>query len=157
MDRMISYDAIVFPCDDRPPHIVPLMTSALAGPIPNPAEPYRCGRMPHPEVYMDYIAEGLGPQSWHYQVVDKLDGMNKKFSTPYILFFPTLSRDGMPFPTNKCIREMQGVSYRESAAWRGNVVVAKYADAAYSTMANASMADFPILKNYLSTQVAPAM
>ena len=72
MDRMISYDAIVFPCDDRPPHVVSLMTSPLPAPISNPAEPYRCGRMPHPEIYMDYIAEGLGPQSWRYLVCIRL-------------------------------------------------------------------------------------
>ena len=31
------------------------------------------------------------------QVVDILDGMTKKFSSPYIMFYPTVSRDGMPF------------------------------------------------------------
>jgi hypothetical protein len=25
-------------------------------------------RMPHPEVYMDYIAEGLGARAWRYHV-----------------------------------------------------------------------------------------
>lgn len=89
--------------------------------------------------------------------MDKLEGMSKKFATPYILFYPTVSRDAMPFPTNKCIREMQGTFYREPAAWRGNIVVAKYVDATYSAMAHASMADFPILKNYLSTRPAPAL
>ncbi|TCD70457.1 hypothetical protein EIP91_003218 [Steccherinum ochraceum] len=155
MDHMTTYDAIVFPCDDRPPHVVPLMTSPLPAPVPNPAEPYRCGRMPHPEIYMDYIAEGLGPQSWRYHIVDKLDGMTKKFPAPYILFYPVISRDGMAFPINKCIREVQGSFYKESAAWRGNIVVAKYVDSTYSAMVELSMADFPILKNYLSTRAAP--
>lgn len=58
MDQMTTYEAIVFPCDDRPPHLEPLMTSTILIPLASPAEPFLCGRMPHPEVYMDYIAEG---------------------------------------------------------------------------------------------------
>lgn len=88
------------------------------------------------------------------QVVNKLDGMSKGFSSPYIIFFPVVSRDGMAFPINKCIREVQGPSYKESTAWRGNIVVAKYLDSNFSAMVEASMADFPILKNYLSTRPA---
>ena len=63
------FDAILFPADDRPPHIVPLMTSAvpLSHPTPN-AEPYRAGRAPHPEMYMDYIADQLGSQAWRFHV-----------------------------------------------------------------------------------------
>ncbi|CAL1702080.1 unnamed protein product [Somion occarium] len=152
---MMSYEAIVFPCDDRPPHLVSLMTSPILIPLASPAEPFRCGRMPHPEVYMDYIAEGLGPRAWHYQLVEALDGMNKKFTTPYIIFYPTVSRDGMPFPINKCIREIQRSSYKDSSAWRGNIVVAKYCDTRYSAMMNASMADFPLVKNYLSNHHKP--
>ena len=77
--------------------------------------------------------------------------MTKKFSTPYIIFYPAVSRDGMPFPINKFIREAQGRFYKEAAAWRGNIVVVKYRDAHFSAMTNISMADFPIIKNYLST------
>ncbi|GBE79205.1 hypothetical protein BKA93DRAFT_136010 [Sparassis latifolia] len=155
MDQMIPYDAICFPSDDRPPHLVSLMTTVLNAVLPNPPQPYRCGRMPHPEIHIDYIAEGLGPRSWQYHLVEALDGMNKKFTTPYILFYPIVSRDGMPFPVNKCIREIQGACFNEAKAWRGNIVVAKYRDADYSQMAEASMADFPILKNYLKTCPAP--
>ncbi|KAI0079734.1 hypothetical protein K474DRAFT_562300 [Panus rudis PR-1116 ss-1] len=155
MDQMTSYDAIVFPCDDRPPHLVPLMTSNILIPLANPAEPFLCGRMPHPEVYMDYIAEALGPRAWHYQVVERLDGMNKKFTTPYIIFYPTISRDGMPFPINKCIREIQGNFYKETSAWRGNILVAKYKDSRYTAMTDATMADFPLVKNYLSSHSMP--
>lgn len=84
--------------------------------------------------------------------------MLKKFSTPYILFYPVISRDGMPFPVNKCIREiqLQAQTYDEARAWRGNLVIAKYRDADYSAMIDASMADFPIIKNYLSTHLAPS-
>ncbi len=82
--------------------------------------------------------------------------MIKKFPTPYIVFYPVFSRDGMPFPVNKCIREIQNQMYDETRAWRGNLVVAKYRDADYSVMIDASMADFPIIKNYLSTHPAPS-
>ena len=89
------------------------------------------------------------------QPVEALDCMTKKFATPYIIFYPLLSRDGMPFPVNKCIREIQGQVFDEARAWRGNLVVAKYRDAEYSAMTDASMADFPIIKNYLSTHLTP--
>lgn len=63
---MVTFDAISFPADDRPPYVVPLMTSALT--FSATAEPYRCGRIPHPEVYMDYIADQLGSPAWRFHV-----------------------------------------------------------------------------------------
>jgi hypothetical protein len=87
--------------------------------------------------------------------VEALDGMNKKFANPYVIFYPTISRDGMLFPINKSIREIQGRMSKEDAAWRGNIVIAKYSENPFSSMIDASMADFPILKNYLLTHGAP--
>ena len=81
--------------------------------------------------------------------------MNKKFTNPYIIFYPVVSRDGMPFPVNKAVREIQGKAFREDLGWRGNIIVAKYRDSRFTAMMNASMADFPILKNYLSTHGSP--
>ena len=68
MDNLLSYTAIMFPSDDRAPLLVQLATSpvninGVMGPV---AEPFRCGRMPHPEVFMDYIAEGR--ETWAYRV-----------------------------------------------------------------------------------------
>ncbi len=68
MNPLTTLDVLIIPADDRPPHIASLMTSPMTVILPNPVEPYRCGRMPHPEVFMDYIAEGLGPRSWRYHV-----------------------------------------------------------------------------------------
>ena len=81
--------------------------------------------------------------------------MNKKFANPYVIFYPVLSRDGMPFPINKCLKEIQAGNYRENRAWRGNLVVAKYRDEQLSALMDANMADFPLLKNYLSTHHSP--
>lgn len=111
--------------------------------------------MPHPEVHMDYIAEGYGSRAWKYQLVEALDCMNRKFTNPYIIFYPTVSRDGMPFPVNKSIRDIQGQAFTEESAWRGNIVIAKYHDDPFTGMMHASMADFPILKNYLLTHGCP--
>jgi hypothetical protein len=104
---------------------------------------------------MDYIAEGLGPRAWKYHLVEALDGMNRKFANPYIIFYPTISRDGMPFPINKAIRDIQGGRFKEEFAWRGNAIVAKYRDNPFTSMIDASMADFPIIKNYLLTHPPP--
>ncbi|KAG6866011.1 hypothetical protein C0991_009683 [Blastosporella zonata] len=86
---------------------------------------------------------------------EALDGMNRKFSNPYIIFYPTVSRDGMPFPVNKSIREIQGHGFKEETAWRGNIVIAKYRENPFSSMIDASMADFAILRNYLLTHGEP--
>ncbi|KDQ31340.1 hypothetical protein PLEOSDRAFT_1075449 [Pleurotus ostreatus PC15] len=98
--------------------------------------------MPHPEEFMDYIAKDLGLRAWKYQLVEALDGMNRKFTNPYIIFYPTVSNDGPAF--------------KETSAWRGNILVAKYRDNPFSSMMNASIADFPILKNYLMTHGSPS-
>lgn len=155
MDQLVSFEALLIPSDGRNPHMVPLMTSPTSMPdayAPHSGLPVR---LPHPEVYMDYIAEGLGPRAWNYHPVEALDGMNKKFSQPYVIFYPVVSRDGMPFPVNKGIREIQGRSFREANAWRGNIIVAKYRDSPFSSMVNGSIADFPILRNYFMTHGAP--
>ncbi|KAK0467904.1 uncharacterized protein EV420DRAFT_433924 [Desarmillaria tabescens] len=156
MDQMIHFDAILFPSDGRPPSLVQLMTSPMTISTHHSSYTTSPSRMPHPEIHMDYIADGIGPRAWKYQLVEALDGMNRKFANPYIIFYPVVSRDGMPFPVNKNIREIQGRSYKEEVAWRGNIVIAKYRDNPFSSMMNASMADFPLLKNYLLTHGSPA-
>jgi len=163
MEQMASFDAILFPSDDRAPHLVSLMTSIQNGYANTPSQPAspsssqlpQTSKVPHPEMYMDYIAEGIGSRAWQYHPVEALDGMNKKFTYPYVIFYPVVSRDGMPFPINKCIREIQGALFKEELAWRGNIVIAKYRDDRFTSMMDASMADFPLLKNYLSTNYCP--
>ncbi|KAJ6567287.1 hypothetical protein DFH09DRAFT_456728 [Mycena vulgaris] len=152
MDQLIPYQAIFFPTDGRPPSVVQLMTSPTQyGPNPGP-------RMPHPEAHMDFIADshGLGgAKPWKYLLVEALDGMNRKFTNPYIVYYPTVSRDGMPFPVNKSIQDIQGACFDERVAWRGNVIVAKYRDHPFTSMMDASMADFPILKNFITSRGSP--
>jgi len=104
---------------------------------------------------MDYIAENLGSRAWKYQLVEALDGMNRKFACPYIIFYPVVSRDGMPFPVNQTIQNIQGQNFNSDQAWRGNIVVAKYHDNPFTSMMDASMADFPIIKNFLLTHGSP--
>ncbi|KAJ7162626.1 hypothetical protein C8R43DRAFT_304378 [Mycena crocata] len=150
MDQLIPYDVIFFPTDGRPPSVVKLMTSPTHyGHNPGP-------RMPHPEAHMDFIAEatGHGAKPWTYLIVDALEGMNQKFTHPYIIFYPTISRDGMPFPINKCVRDIQGRRYSEQFAWRGNILIGKYSQHGqpFTSLMDASMADFPILKNFIMSR-----
>jgi hypothetical protein len=86
--------------------------------------------------------------------------MNKKFANPYIIYYPVISRDGMPFPVNRIVRDIQkevnkGRRQREDQLWRGNLVAVKFADDRFTQMMDASMADFPILKNFLRTHPFP--
>jgi hypothetical protein len=94
------------------------------------------------------------------QFVEALDMMNKKFTNPYMIYYPIISRDGMPFPVNRTVREIQeevnkGRRLHEDELWRGNIVAAKFADDRFTQMMDASMADFPILKNFLGTHASP--
>ena len=87
--------------------------------------------------------------------------MNKKFANPYIIYYPVVSRDGMPFPVNRTVRDIQeelnkgNRRLHEDQLWRGNLVAAKFADNHFVQMMDASMADFPILKNFLATHPSP--
>lgn len=67
MDLMVAFDAIMFPSDGRPPHLVALTTSSFLTQDPLSLSAKQT-RMPHPEVHMDYIAEGLGSRAWRYRV-----------------------------------------------------------------------------------------
>jgi hypothetical protein len=87
--------------------------------------------------------------------------MNKKFTNPYIIYYPVVSRDSMPFPVNQTVQGIQeevnkGRQLREEQLWRGNLVAAKFANDQFTQIMDASMADFPILKNFLGTHASPA-
>ncbi|GJE91678.1 hypothetical protein PsYK624_078280 [Phanerochaete sordida] len=152
MENVVSYHALLLPHDDRLPHLVTLATSPLnVTGVPTIAEPFRCGKTPHPEIFMEFLADGAGI-SWAYRVIDRLCGMNQGFAKPYILYYGAVSRDGMSFPVNRYCHGLQGADFfQRDRAWRGNLVIVKYADPEYSAMMNISIADFPIVKNYLQT------
>lgn len=109
----------------------------------------RCITSPSKDLSKFYVTHIYFPPDW--QLIESLVGMNKKFSSSYIVFFPTVSRNGMPFPINKCIRDLQGAAFREEMAWRGNIIAGKYTEHPFSSLTNASMADYPIIKNYFMT------
>ncbi|GJE91715.1 hypothetical protein PsYK624_078650 [Phanerochaete sordida] len=153
MEHSASYQAIFFPADDRLPHLVTLTATRLRT-EPNSGAPYRCGHMPHPEVFMEHLADARGAPAWSYTAIDRLEGMSQPLARPYVLFAPAAARDGQPFPRNTYVRDVQGAFYEDDRAWRGNIVVAKYADLQFSAMVDASMADFPIVKNWLTTHRA---
>ncbi|KIY45984.1 hypothetical protein FISHEDRAFT_66747 [Fistulina hepatica ATCC 64428] len=149
-----SFDAILFPADGRTPTLVQVMTSPVFYPG---TYTLSSRRLPHPEVHMDYISKRDGPNAWKYQIVEALDGMSRKFSNPYIIFYPAISEDRMEFPINRVIREIQGSAFREAVAWRGNIIVGKYSDHndPFASLTSTTMADYPIVKNYLLHHGSP--
>ncbi|KAG2067681.1 hypothetical protein BDR04DRAFT_838101 [Suillus decipiens] len=155
MDQLVSFEALLFPSDGCKSHMVALMSIPML--VPDPHAPYSAlpAWMSYSEVYMDYITKGLGPQAWHYHLVEALDCMKKKFANPYVIFYLTVSRDGMSFPINKCIREIQRQSFREATAWHRNIIITKYQESPFLLMINGSIADFPILRNYFMMHNAP--
>ena len=75
MDLMQSFDAILFPSDGRPPHVVSLMTSPASFANPHIPAQTNAARVPHPEVLMEYIAEDPNMRAWHYLV--RFDGRSE--------------------------------------------------------------------------------
>ena len=70
MDQLCAFEAILFPCDGRQPHLVALMTSPMSYQTYYGAYSPQTSRLPHPEHYMSFVAEGLGPRAWKYHVRD---------------------------------------------------------------------------------------
>ena len=71
MDALSYYNALVIPSDNRSPYFTSLTTSQnTSEPYHGvvPAEPYRCGKIPHPEILMDYINFTLGEKAWSFRV-----------------------------------------------------------------------------------------
>src|SRR5579863_5495464 len=93
MDLMQSFDAILFPADGRPPHVVSLMTSpASFSNHPHAPAQTSAVRIPHPEVHMEYIAEDPNLRAWDFQVCCILCF----FFFPFFLFW-TMSFARTPF------------------------------------------------------------
>ncbi|KAJ7157044.1 hypothetical protein C8R43DRAFT_883500 [Mycena crocata] len=149
MERFIPYDAILFPADGRLPSVVVL----LANPIRNSMDP--SSGMLHPEAHMDLVGILL---SLTAQIVDALEEMNQKFTRPYLVLYPTISCDGFPFPVNDSIRSIQGRRYDKQFAWRGDIIVAKYSEHGrpFASLTDASIADFPILRNFFTFSRSPS-
>jgi hypothetical protein len=57
MNLMQSFDAILFPADRRPPHVISLMTSSVSFSNPHAPAQMSMAHVPHLEVHMEYIAE----------------------------------------------------------------------------------------------------
>jgi len=156
MANLLSYDAILFPADGRTPHLVTLSASPVTEMDVQTGQLVLISVLPHPEVHMDLIADNnnRATRAWRFQMLKTLDGMTRGFANPYIIFYPVLPRDGSSFPLNKSIEEIQGRAARDLArTWRGNILVAKYRGGGadpFMTLMDISMADFPLLKNYLS-------
>ncbi|KAJ7513016.1 hypothetical protein B0H11DRAFT_2213554 [Mycena galericulata] len=137
--KFLSYvDVIFLPADGRTPYIIQLLTT-----------PARHGsndgaRVPHPEAHIGLI-------------VNSLEGMSKMFTHPYLVYYPLISRDGSPFPINQNIRDIQGPQYESHCAWKGDIIVGKCEERnkPFATMTDASMADFPIVKNFFRTLSSP--
>lgn len=68
MNPPLSYDAIVFPADGRPPHLVPLSITPVIHRDPFTGELELVSAMPHPEVFMDNIADDLDKRVWQWEV-----------------------------------------------------------------------------------------
>ena len=75
--------------------------------------------------------------------------MNRPFATPFIIFYPYVSRDGQPFGINKGIRKLKHKSIPDGHCWHGNLIIAKFSDQQFSAYIDATMADYPIIKNWL--------
>ncbi|KAF8529279.1 hypothetical protein BU17DRAFT_37213 [Hysterangium stoloniferum] len=151
MDTLSPTDAILFPADGRTPHLVQLMSSTVTSTDPMTGRMV-AHRIPHPQVHMNYIATNTSHRVWdsraslHYYSVILFGDIHKwNFQYPYVVFFPILSQSGVSFPMNLNVREIQGKLFKETHAWRGDIVVAKYWDHPYGTLMDCAMSDYPMI------------
>ncbi|KAJ3014360.1 hypothetical protein NUW54_g1325 [Trametes sanguinea] len=151
-----DFDAILIPfvatCN---PCVVALLTTALMDTV-SVDPPFQCGHVLHPEVYMEYISGPHGTMAWDFHCMERINRMYKPFPMPYIIFYPVVSRDDMPFPVNEHIKTIQNDCFDGPQLWKGDIIVAKYKDTTYSQMTMASMADYPLIKIFLSSCGAPS-
>ncbi|KAA1475952.1 hypothetical protein DENSPDRAFT_861002 [Dentipellis sp. KUC8613] len=154
MSQFASYNALLFSSDGSPPRLVELKAS-LPDPYSSQSKNSNSNaQIPHPEVYMEHVAQDH-QRPWGHQPVEALDGMNKRFTEPYMVFYPTISRDGLPFPVNLSIREIQGNAFKKHMCWCGDIIIAKYQSSRFTVMKNMTMADYPLLKNWLAMHLSP--
>lgn len=64
----MSFDAILFPADGRPPHVVSLPTSPVTQTDHHSNQVVIITVMPHPEVHMDGVSDDTGQRVWRIQV-----------------------------------------------------------------------------------------
>ncbi|KAN0141555.1 hypothetical protein V8E53_000017 [Lactarius tabidus] len=155
MDLMQSLDAILFPADGRPPHVVSLidepgffLNSAHTGAAcPRSTHGIHCGGLQHEGLALpDHRGAGHDEQEVRKPIPS--------------IYYPAISRDGIPLPVNRTMRDIQeelnkGHCCCNNQLWCGNLVTAKFEDNHSEEMMDASMADFPILKNFLATHPSP--
>ena len=104
MDLMQSFDAILFPADGRPPHVVSLMTSPASFNNPQAPAQTSTARVPHPEVHMEYIAEDPNLRAWHYQVYILISfffitALGHRAHYGFLFFHPTPKTNSTYAPT----------------------------------------------------------
>ena len=81
--------------------------------------------------------------------------MPRKLDERFIVFYAVVSVNGEEFDVNEWIKEIQEGRYREDVAWRGDIVIAKYCDNPFTTIIDMSIADYPLIKNFLRTHGQP--
>ncbi|KZS97725.1 hypothetical protein SISNIDRAFT_481620 [Sistotremastrum niveocremeum HHB9708] len=138
---------MLFPHDERGTQLVEMPVTSLTTTNTRTGE-LEQSTIPHPELLMDMVAEGQLHDVCSHKVVDSLEGMTKKFTTPYVVFYGSKSRTGEAFPINKTIRQIQGSRFQESKAWRGDVIAVKYEAHSFTRIVDCNSSDFPLLRNW---------
>lgn len=82
MDHMTHYTAIHFPAGTDLPREVELAASVIGQNNTIYDEPFRCGRMPHPEVFMDGLAKDTGARNWSFHVSGWPHGLQSELTFP---------------------------------------------------------------------------
>ncbi|KAI0078108.1 hypothetical protein K474DRAFT_1594709 [Panus rudis PR-1116 ss-1] len=155
------FNALLLPAGKcQPARIVPLHTSDPSTPIPSTIDCYlRCGRVPHPEVYMCGVPQKVTKphvRVWHFEVCSSLENNlmlieSASLECAYIIFYPVVSNQGHgSFPVNEWIRRQQGERFDETEAWRGDIIIAKYGDHNFSSMGDISSVDYPAIRSFFA-------
>jgi len=137
-------DAILFTFDAISPSVVPLRTTSSTDSSGSRVH------QPHPEDYIEAY--------WSAQTIVNLPRLSVALGNPYVVFFQPTQKD---LPLNAPIMSLiTAAAARDPPSalptnvshihlWRGNVLVAKYADVPFGEMISCGINDLPIISSHL--------
>ncbi|KAF8314771.1 hypothetical protein DL93DRAFT_2097151 [Clavulina sp. PMI_390] len=151
--RTTFTSAILFSYDTNVPSIVSLRTTTKFEPSGSRTH------QAHPEDYIEAF--------WSAHIITTVPQSSVQLGNPYVVFFQPAQRDLPPNLSVQAIMRssplassgnrapilsMNNLSSTGEICWRGNVLVAKYADAPFGEMIACGLNDLPIISRHFLTR-----
>jgi hypothetical protein len=142
MENFTDKDAILFPCTGTEPVLVKLTTSSIVETHPQTGGIVSKTYQPHPEVFLD--------AHWEAQAITRLPGMKQDLANPYLVFYPVPGPCARSkYTSNAVVASILESNRVGNINWKGNILVARYADMPFGEMIDCTLRELPIIYKYL--------